>query len=340
MEQIKAINIVKPGEITIVKMDMPELHEGEALIKLEYCGICGSDMATLKGDQPFSTYPRVPGHEFSGRIVAIKDKNSKFKEGMLVTAVPYLSCHHCYPCNNGKTNCCENIEVMGVHIDGAFREYVTVPVEALVNGRDLSPKILAAVEPYAIGHHAIKRGQVKAGENVLIQGAGPIGIVAMLSAKLRGAKVAISDMLDERLQLAKAFGADVIINSKNEDLTEAVKKFTNGQGADICVEAVGIPETFLSCIDQVCYGGKIILIGNGKRETTFVHSVLLKKEITVYPSRNSNMEDFQEVIDIFADKKVDIEKLITTMYDFDDAVDAFNALSHNAGSMAKVMIKF
>jgi len=340
MEQIKAISIAKPGEICIVKKDMPILHDGEALLKIEYCGICGSDIATYKGDQPFSSYPRIPGHEFSARIIEIKDKNSNFKEGMLVTAVPYLSCKKCYPCHNGKTNCCEDIKVMGVHIDGTFTEYVTVPVESLVDGRNLSPKILAAVEPYAIGHHAIKRGEVKKGENVLIIGAGPIGIVAMISAKLRGAKVHIADMLNERLQIAKSLGADTIINSKNENLTQRVKELTDGRGMDACVEAVGMPETFLSCIDQVCFGGKLILVGNGKRETTFVHSVLLKKEITVYSSRNSRMEDFIEVIDLFVNNKVDIEKLITTMYDFDYAVDAFNALTHNDGSMAKVMIKF
>lgn len=339
MEQIKAISIAKPGEISIVKKDMPILHDGEALLKVVYCGICGSDVATYKGDQPFSSYPRIPGHEFSARIVEIKDKNSKFKEGMLVTAVPYFSCEECYPCQNGKTNCCESIKVMGVHIDGAFTEYLTVPVKSLVDGRNLSPEILAAVEPYSIGHHAIKRGEVKKGENVLIIGAGPIGIVAMISAKLRGAKVHIVDMLDERLQLAKSLGADTIINSKDEDLSKRVRELTDGRGMDTCVEAVGIPATFLSCIDQACFGGKLILIGNGKRETTFVHSVLLKKELTVYASRNSRMEDFMEVVDLFSNNKVDIQKLITTMYDFDDAIDAFNALRHNDGSMAKVMIK-
>lgn len=340
MKQIKAINITKPGEISLVNRDMPALQEGEALLKVEYCGICGSDVATYKGDQPFSSYPRIPGHEFSARIVEMKGKSSKFKEGMLVTAVPYFSCHKCYPCSNGKTNCCENIEVMGVHVDGAFTEYVAVPIDSLVDGRNLPPKLLAAVEPFAIGHHAIKRGKIQKGENVLVIGAGPIGIVAMISAKLRGAKVHITDMLDERLQLAKSLGADVIINSKQEDLTQRVKELTDGKGMDTCVEAVGLPATFLGCIDQVCNGGKLVLIGNGKKETTFVHSMLLKKELDVYASRNSRMEDFMEVVDLFADNKVNIEKLITHMYDFDNTVEAFNALLHNDGSMAKVMVKF
>lgn len=340
MKQIKAISIEKPGEIGLVEKDMPVAHEGEALLKLEYCGICGSDMATYKGDQPFSTYPRIPGHEFSARIVDVQDKNSKFQKGMLVTAVPYFSCGECYPCEKGKTNCCEHIKVMGVHVDGAFTEYVTVPAESLVDGRNLSPKVLAAVEPFAIGYHAIKRGEVGKGEDVLIIGAGPIGIVAMLAAKLRGARVHIADMLDQRLQLAKSMGADTIINSGREDLTKRVMELTDGRGMNTCVEAVGLPATFLSCIEQECYGGKLILIGNGKKETTFVHSVLLKKELNVYASRNSRREDFLEVIDLLASNKVDLEPLITTLYDFDKGVDAFHALLHNDGSMSKVMMKF
>ena len=340
MQKMKAIRIAEPGKIELIQKDIPEPKDGEALLKIEYCGICGSDMATYNGTQPFSSYPRIPGHEFSARIADIRGGDGRFKKGMLVTAVPYFSCGGCYPCSNGKTNCCEKIRVMGVHVDGAFTEFVTVPVESLIDGKNLSPKVLAAVEPFCIGRHAVKRCPIKAGENVLVIGAGPIGIMAMINAKLMGARVHIADMLDRRLELAKELGADTVIRSGREDLSQRVRELTGGRGMDTCIEAVGQPATFLSCIDEACYGGKIILIGNGKKETTFVHSSLLKKELSLYASRNSRREDFLEAVDLFDRKEADLEKLITTMYDFDHAVDAFHALLHNDGSMAKVMIRF
>lgn len=215
-----------------------------------------------------------------------------------------------------------------------------MPVERIIDGKGLSAKELALIEPFSISCHALSRAEVKSGDNLLIMGAGPIGLFALIKAKSMGAKVLIADMLESRLDLAKEFGADCVINVKNTDLHTACEKFTDGNGFDVCVEACGAPETFLSCIDEAAHGANIILIGNGKRETTFVHSVILKKELNIFGSRNAFTKDFEELIDLVKSGKADIIKMVSGVYDVCNAKDAFEALAHNDGTLAKLLIKF
>lgn len=182
--------------------------------------------------------------------------------------------------------------------------------------------------------------KVNAGDNLLIMGAGPIGLFALLKVKAIGANVAVADMLESRLALAEEYGADLVINVKEKNLDDECKKFTDGNGFDVCVEACGAPETFLNCIDNSAHGAKIILIGNGKRETTFVHSVILKKKLNIFGSRNAFTKDFEELIDLVKAEKVNPIKMISGIYDAENAAAAFDSLSHNDGSLAKLLIKF
>ncbi|MDK2836528.1 MAG: hypothetical protein PWP21_1305 [Thermosediminibacterales bacterium] len=336
---MKAVLIKEPGKIEIIEKDIPERKKGEALLKIKYCGICGSDLATYTGNQPFATYPRIPGHEFSAEIVDIDENNVGLRPGMLVTANPYFNCGKCYPCRKGKVNCCETNETMGVQRDGSFAEYITMPIERIYQGKTLSAKWLALIEPFTIGYHAIERGNVSEDDNVLVFGAGPIGIFAMISAKLRGAHVYVTDILDQRLRKALELGADGVINGKTENLEKTVYEITNGDLMDVCVEAAGKPATFLKCIENVSFAGKVILIGNGKKETTFNHSVLLKKELNVYGSRNS-LNNFEDLIDLVAAKDVGLDNIVTNIFIVEKAVDAFESLRHNDGSIMKVLVKF
>jgi len=336
---MKKILISKPGEICITECEMPVPKDGEVLLKIKYCGICGSDVATYTGNQPFASYPRTPGHEFSAEIVKICGDAPHLKEGMIVTANPYFNCGSCYPCTKGNINCCEDNQTMGVQREGSFAEYITMPIERVVDGRGLSAKLLAMIEPFSIGYHAINRAEIKKGDKVLVLGAGPIGIFAALSAKIKGAEVYVTDILDKRLEMAKMLGADGVINCKTEDLTKRVMELTDGNGMDVCVEAAGTPETFMMAIDEASFAGKMVLVGNTKRETTFNHSALVKKELNIYGSRNS-LHDFEPLVDIVLNNKVNIEPLITNIYDLENAAEAFDALKNNDGSMAKVLVKF
>ena len=214
---MKAIEITRPFEIKIIDKDMPAAKEGEALLKVLYCGICGADVASFTGNQPFTTYPRIPGHEFSAQIVEISENDKGLKVGDIVTCNPYFNCGECYSCKRGIVNACTDNQTMGVQRDGSFQEYITMPVERIIDGKGLNALQLALIEPFSISNHALSRAEVKQGDNLLIMGAGPIGLFALLKAKAMGARVAIADMISNRLELAKEYGADLIINVKEKD---------------------------------------------------------------------------------------------------------------------------
>ena len=337
---MKAIVIPNPNEIEIREVPIPEVKEGEALLKVRYVGICGADVASFTGNQPFTTYPRIPGHEFSAEIVEIPENDKGLKAGDIVTCNPYFNCGSCYSCERGFVNCCTDNQTMGVQRDGAFCEYISMPVERIYEGKGLSAEELALIEPFSISQHAVSRCEIKETDNVLVIGAGPIGLFALLAAKAKCKNIVVADILDNRLDLAKEYGAAAVVNTKTESLEEFTNKFTDGKGFDVCIEACGAPETFLGCIDSCAFAGNIVLIGNGKRETSFVHSILLKKELNVYGSRNALKEDFINNIDLVASKECDVMKMVSRVYDMENALDAFKALANNDGTLAKILIKF
>ena len=336
---MKAIVIPNPNEIEIREVPMPEVKEGEALLKVRYVGICGADVASFTGNQPFTTYPRIPGHEFSAEIVEIPENDRGLKAGDIITCNPYFNCGSCYSCERGFVNCCTDNQTMGVQRDGAFCEYISMPVERIYEGKGLSAEELALIEPFSISQHAVSRCTIKENDNVLVIGAGPIGLFALLAAKAKCKNIVVADILDNRLDLAKEYGAAAVVNTKAESLEEFTNKFTDGKGFDVCIEACGAPETFLGCIDSCAFAGNIVLIGNGKRETSFVHSILLKKELNVYGSRNALKEDFVNNIDLVASKECDVMKMVSRVYDMENALDAFKALANNDGTLAKILIK-
>ncbi len=336
---MKTVWIEKPFEIAVTETEKPVPKEGEALLKILYCGICGADVASYTGNQPFTTYPRIPGHEFSAQIVSIPENDRNLKAGDIVTANPYFNCGSCYSCQRGYVNCCTDNQTMGVQRDGSFCEYITMPVERIYDGKGLSAKELALVEPFTISYHALHRAPVKKGDKVLIVGAGPIGLFALIAAKAQGAEVYVADVLDGRLEKAKQFGAAGTINSGKSDIKEEAMKLTDGNGFDVCVEACGLSVTFLSCIECAAFAANIILIGNGKKETTFLHSILLKKELNVFGSRNSYAADFRAVIDLIASGEVDVLSMVSAIYPMERADEAFKALAENDGSLSKVLIE-
>ena len=338
---MKAITITQPFSIETREIPMPEPDAGEALLQVLYCGICGADVASYTGNQPFTTYPRIPGHEFSARIVSIPENDRGLKAGDIVTCNPYFNCGRCYACRRGIVNACVDNRTMGVQRDGAFCEYITMPSERIIPGKGLSAKQLALIEPFSISQHALSRAEVKPGDHLLIIGAGPIGLFALLAAKAKGAIVTVNDILDGRLEKAKAFGADHTVNGRDPEMGEKLLAITEGNGFDVCVEACGHSDTFLRCIEYACTGANLILIGNGKTETTFLHSVLLKKELNVFGSRNAFTKDFESLIGLVDSKAGPIlDGMISAEYDFRDAAKAFDALTHNDGSLEKVLLRF
>lgn len=333
------ICIESPGEVLYKELPIPERKEGEALLRLLYGGICGSDLGTYRGTFAYAGYPRIPGHEFSAEIVEIGKNDMGLEKGMIVTANPYFNCGTCYSCRRGYVNCCESNETMGAQRDGAFCQYISMPAERLYRGDGLSARQLALVEPFCIGYHGIRKARIREKEKVLVIGAGTIGVTAAISAKLMGAEVHICDVAEEKLEYARVFGFDkYLVNGGH--LQEKVQDATDGCGYDVVAEAVGLPQTFQNAIDAAAFAGRIIQIGVGKKNLDFNFTMLQKKELTVHGSRNAVRKDFLEVIRLFQKQEVPFEKLITNVFPFSQAKEAFRQFDENGKHMLKVMLEF
>lgn len=339
---MKTIIINNPGEVDIIEQAMPVRKQGEALLKILYGGICGSDLGTYRGTFAYASYPRIPGHEFSAEIIEIGDNDRNLKPGMIVTCNPYFNCGHCYSCQRSLVNCCTSNETMGAQRDGAFSEYITMPIERIYDGKGLSAKTLALIEPFCISYHGISRANIQPNDKVLVIGAGTIGVLAAVAAKAKGAKVYISDVAENKMNYAiETFGLDGgILNDSPENFIKRVEEITNGNYFDVTIEAVGLPSTFQACIDAAAFGARMVQIGVGKRTHEFDFTLLQKKELNVYGSRNALKKDFLELIDLAKSGKVDLEKIVTNTYNLDEADKAFQDFSKNAASMLKVVIKF
>lgn len=340
---MKAICIKQPGEVVIEELDKPVPKEGEALLKLLYSGICGSDLGSYRGANAYVSYPRIPGHEFSAEIVEVGENDKGLAPGMIVTCNPYFNCGECYSCQRGLVNACTDNQTMGVQREGAFAEYITMPVERIYDGKGLDPKTLALIEPFCISYHGVSRADVKPGDKVLVVGAGTIGVLAAVAAKAKGGEVTICDVAPEKLDYAyQTFGLDhKLLNNSPDALENGVKEFTNGNGFDVTIEAVGMPNTFQNCIDAACFGGRVVLIGVSKRNIEdFFFTIIQKKELNIYGSRNAMKKDFLELIDLVKAGGVPLDKIVTNTYKFADAPKAFADFAAGAGKMLKVVIDF
>ncbi len=341
---MKTIIIPEPGKVEIIETPMPEPKEGEALLKVLRGGICGSDLGTYKGTFAYASYPRIPGHEFSARIEKLNGDASKYglKEGMVVTCNPYFNCCKCYSCQRGLVNCCEHNETLGAQRDGAFSEYITMPFERIYDGKGLAPDELAAIEPFCISYHgAVTRGRVKEGDNVLVIGAGTIGALAAVAAKSCGARVYIADVAQKKIDYAvESFGLDGGIFNDGKTFVEKCFEITGGKGFDVAIEAVGLPQTFQNAIEASAFGGRVVLIGVGKKNLDFNFTLLQKKELNVFGSRNALKQDFLNLIDLVKSGKVNLRKAVTNTYKFDDAAQAFKDFAEHGADMLKVEIEF
>ncbi len=339
---MKAIYIKAPGRVEIKEAVMPVRKKGEVLLKVLYGGICGSDLGSYRGTFAYFDYPRIPGHEFSARVLKVDPDNEQgLHEGMIVTCNPYFNCGHCYSCRHGMVNACMDNQTLGCQRDGAFQEFITIPAERVYDGKGMDARLLAALEPLCISYHGVTRANVRPGDRVLVIGAGTIGILAAFSAKARGAGVWVTDVSEGKLKMAEGFGVDgVFLNEDPKTFDRHVKELTEGNGFDVAIEAVGIPSTFQNCIDAACFGGRVVLIGVGKQNLDFNFTLIQKKELNVYGSRNALKKDFLELIDMVNEKKVPLERIITDVYPFEEAGRAFEDFSKNPGDMLKVVIDF
>ena len=339
MTKMKYIVIPEPGKVEVKEMDKPVLQQGEAILKVLYGGICGSDMGTYKGTFLYASYPRIPGHEFSAEVVEVGDNDYGIKPGMIVTANPYFNCGKCYSCRRGFVNCCTSNQTLGAQRDGIFRQYYSMPIERIYDGKGLDALTLSMIEPFCISYHSVQRTAVKQGDKVLVVGAGPIGLFAVMAAVLKGAEVYVSDVMQSRLDKALSLGAKGIIRTDKEDFAECVKSITNGDGFDVCIECAGLPQTFQNCIDAAAYRGRVGLVGVSKQKLDFAFTQIQTKELDIFGSRNALKKDFVELIDLVRSGKCDVKKIITDVYELENAENAFKEMRDDPSNRLKSVIK-
>lgn len=339
---MKAFSLTEPYHSVLIDIPEPVPSKTDAILKLVRNGICGSDLNSYRGKNSYLSYPRIPGHEIVGEIVSIPKNTKDLSVGMLVTCNPYFNCGHCYSCSRGFINCCQQNETMGVQRDGAMKDFISMPVERLIAGNGLSPDYLALVEPFSIAYHGIKKAHIAKGDNVLIIGAGTIGMFAALSAKVFGANVFIADIANDKLIFASNhFTIDgTILNDSTTHFNDQVNKYTDGHGFDVVIEAAGTPSTFQACIDAAAFCGKIIQIGISNRTLDFNFTIIQKKELSIYGSRNATSEDFEEVVSLFLKRNDwNLLSMISATFPFLEAPEAFAFLDANTSTLFKVMLK-
>ena len=235
---MRALQCVKPGTLVVVDRPEPAPGPGEVLVRIRRAGVCGTDLHIYEGSHPYLAYPRVIGHELSGEIAAA-GPGCAIAPGQQVYVIPYLSCGRCVACRHGKTNCCQQIGVLGVHVDGGMAEYICVPERNVVAADGVTLDQAAMVEFLAIGAHAVRRANPRKTDRVLVVGAGPIGIGCMLFAQLRGAAVTALDIRQDRLDFARQrLGVDHGVTA-GADSMQILSRLTDGDFFDVVIDATG-----------------------------------------------------------------------------------------------------
>jgi 2-desacetyl-2-hydroxyethyl bacteriochlorophyllide A dehydrogenase len=317
---------------------MPGLSKRHAIIKIKRIGICGTDLHAFEGTQPYFNYPRILGHELAGELIDA-DGADDFKKGETVTLIPYFNCGACIACRSAAPNCCVNLEVFGVHIDGGMREYISVPSYSLVHGMDLPADALALVEPLAIGAHGIRRANVRSGEFVLIVGAGPIGLGLMEFARIAGANVIALDINQQRLKFCRShLGVNHIIDA-SADVVATLKDITNGEMPTVVIDATGNLKAINNSFRFMAHGGRYVLVGLQKGDISFSHPDFHKREGTLMSSRNATRSDFDQVLDAFKTEKIQSLNYITHRVSFDDLSAQFPKWLKPDSGVIKAMVE-
>jgi 2-desacetyl-2-hydroxyethyl bacteriochlorophyllide A dehydrogenase len=336
---MKVLLCEEPGRFNYITREKPLPEEGKAILKVRRIGICGTDLHAFEGTQPYFEYPRVLGHELACEIAEIKPGN-EFKAGDEVTFIPYFNCGRCIACRNGLTNCCVNMKVFGVHVDGGMAEYISVPVDKLLHTKGLNADEVALVEPLAIGAHAVRRAMIRQDEFVLVVGAGPIGLGLIEFAKIAGAKVIVMDTNDTRLEFCrKNLGPAALINPLQEDVLMRLKEITNNDMPTVVFDATGNLRAINSSFQYMAHGARYVLVGLQKNEIAFSHPEFHKREATLMSSRNATREDFDHVIQSIKEKRVNPSLFVTHRVRFDEVKEQFASWLDPTNGVIKAMVE-
>lgn len=338
---MKVIRLEKPGHLVLTSTDPPaSLETEEALVRVRRIGVCGTDIHAFDGNQPFFNYPRILGHELGVEVVKVGDPAGSLKAGDRCSVEPYLNCGTCIACRRAKPNCCVNLEVLGVHIDGGMREEIIVPSRKLHVSRNLTLDQLALVETLGIGCHAVERAGVEAGEIALVIGAGPIGLSVMQFAIEAGAEVIALDVNQRRLEFCQEhLGVPFAVSATNKAAIEALETISGGDLPTVVFDATGNGNSMMSAFDYTAHGGRLVFVGLFQGDVTFNDPNFHRREHTVLSSRNARPENFTQIIRLIESGRINTTPWITHRVQFAEAVNQFPKWTRPETGVIKAMIE-
>ncbi len=326
-------------DIQMTDLEKPVPTESEALIRVIYAGVCGSDITVYNGKHPTATVPVIVGHEILGIIEQIGE-NPKFKVGDRVTVNPLIACGVCDACRRGH-HICKNLKLLGIHENGGYAEYTKADISRLVKIPDSLPDDIAALaEPFAVGCHVVNRSQIKPGDTALVIGAGPIGIIIGVIAQHAGAsRVVISDLNPERLSLAQSLGLEVL-QPTDGDAAAEITRITDGNGFDVVYEASASKAGILMTTSACRIGGTIVPLTLSGIPTDFCVGAVSFKEQRLIGSRVYTEEDFRGGVSMLAEiaAKIDLHPLISDVLPLEDALTAIDMMIHGKNK-GKILIR-
>lgn len=338
---MKVLRVTTPGTIEIQEDQAPAIEASDdIIIKVKAAGICGSDVSIYKGLSPVATYPRVIGHEFSGEVTAIGSAVSHISVGDHVVVNPVCNCGTCRICQKNRGNVCSNLTVMGVHIDGGYREYVKVSSKnVFVIDKSIPWDIAAIIEPYTVAAQVTSRGEIQSDDIVLICGSGQIALTIVQVCNIIGAKCIMTDVVENRLQRALDFGAYEVINSLKEDVVSRVMELTNGMGVDVSIDAACVGETLKQAALSTRPAGTVVTMGFHDRTAPISEFTITSRELDIRGSRLNNNK-FPQVIKWIEEGKLNSSKIITDHFTFLDIEAAFNKLNTDPENTMKIILTF
>lgn len=339
------VMLTKPGHFEIDETSIPKPAEGQILLKVVRCGVCGSDPTIYRGLHPYAKKSLVMGHEFSGIVEELGEGVTHLEKGMRVTVIPHVVCGKCKPCLTETYNFCEELKCMGAEADGAHVGYVNVDARmALPIPANMSMEDAAMIEPACVSYHGARRGEVKAGDIALVVGAGPIGIFAMQSCRVLGAdKTIIADFDQSRLDLATSLGADGVINVGKETLEEGLTRLVGSpKNVDVFYDCVGEKGVVFNNILKIARRGtRIVMIGVLQNEYNipllpdFVQHELRISGTTMYVP-----QDFKDMIKLMSEGKISTKGMITHHFRLDQIKDVFRMIDNKEEPFMKIMLTY
>ncbi len=349
MSEMEAQVLRAVGDMRYETVSKPRPGEGEALVQIGYCGVCGSDIPRtfVKGTYHF---PTIIGHEFAGTVADVGPDVEAFRVGDRVAVFPLIWCGRCNACEQGKYAQCTDYDYLGSRSDGAFAEYVVAPQQNLVpvpSGVSLAEA--AMTEPAAVALHAIRRACDVVGETVAIFGAGPIGLMVAQWARIMGAaQVILFDIVPEKIEMAQTLGFDLAFNSLDVDPVQRIESLSAEQGAHVTVEGAGVPQTLLQAIAATRRSGRMVLLGNPASDVTLPATLIsqaMRREIVILGTWNSdfsaagNSDDWRTVLDALANKQLQLAPLITHTIPLVKAFEALIMMNEGQTLYSKVLIQ-